>query len=177
MAAGVAGGTALGICSVLIFPCCLPCAIAACVVPAVSAATPARESRCRIARMCLRQRYAWQHMVLPSVVTHVHPVPPPLLLGCCSSRAACTRCVLCLSSAAWLQLEAGPACMASAAVYAAHVRASQLGCASLPPPLPRLCRCPCMAGQVKHRQSLRWRLPASPRLGQRRSRSVWLWCR
>ncbi|PRW44994.1 hypothetical protein C2E21_6158 [Chlorella sorokiniana] len=35
MAAGVAGGTALGVFSVLIFPCCLPCAVAACVVPAL----------------------------------------------------------------------------------------------------------------------------------------------
>lgn len=83
MAAGVAGGTALGICSVLILPCCLPCAIAACVVPAVSAATLARESRCRMACMCLRQRDEWQHMVLLSVMMLVHPCttsPAPRLL-------------------------------------------------------------------------------------------------
>lgn len=52
MAAGVAGGTALGVFSLLIFPCCLPCAVAACVVPAVSAATLAQEPRCRKALFC-----------------------------------------------------------------------------------------------------------------------------
>lgn len=88
MAAGVVGGTALGVFSLLIFPCCLPCAVAACVVPAVSAATLAQEPRCRKALFCACverhtaahgasfQTETWKCLPLPWSLVAAVPGPP-----------------------------------------------------------------------------------------------------